>query len=127
MNYEDFKNEVAGRIRDFLPEKYADADISIHTVVKNNDQKLDGLKILLEDSNIAPNIYLEQFFAEHEKGVPMDDILAEIADIRVNDEPSHQFDVNGLTDYDSVKDKITCRLVNAEQNKEFLADKPHIL
>ena len=41
MNYEEFKQEVADRIKEFLPEKYADADVSIQTVVKNNDQKLD--------------------------------------------------------------------------------------
>ena len=39
MNYEEFKQEVADRIKEFLPEKYADADVSIQTVVKNNDQK----------------------------------------------------------------------------------------
>jgi len=35
MNYEEFKQEVADRIKEFLPEKYADADVSIQTVVKN--------------------------------------------------------------------------------------------
>ena len=55
MNYEEFKQEVADHIKEFLPEKYADADVSIQTVVKNNDQKLDGLMVKLEDSNIAPN------------------------------------------------------------------------
>ena len=58
MTYEEFKQDVTDRIRDFLPEKYADAEIGIHPVVKNNDLKLDGLTIQLADSNIAPNIYL---------------------------------------------------------------------
>ena len=69
MNYEEFKQEVADRIKEFLPEKYADADVSIQTVVKNNDQKLDGLMVKLEDSNIAPNIYLNQFYEQHEDGI----------------------------------------------------------
>ncbi len=34
MNYEEFKQEVADRIKEFLPEKYADADVSIQTVVR---------------------------------------------------------------------------------------------
>ena len=80
MNYEEFKQEVADRIKEFLPEKYENADVSIQTVVKNNDQKLDGLMVKLEDSNIAPNIYLNQFYEQHEDGRPMDDILAAIAD-----------------------------------------------
>ena len=127
MNYEEFKQEVADRIKEFLPEKYENADVSIQTVVKNNDQKLDGLMVKLEDSNIAPNIYLNQFYEQHEDGRPMDDILAAIADVRTQHEVSHDFDVSKLTDFDSVKDRITCRLINAEQNAEYLADKPHTM
>ena len=127
MNYEEFKQEVTDKIRDFLPEKYADAEVSIQTVVKNNDQKLDGLMIKQEDNNICPNIYLNQFFDQYENGRDMDDILATIADIRTQHEVSHDFDVSRLTDFDSVKDRITCRLVNAEQNAEYLADKPHTM
>ena len=127
MNYEEFKQEVADRIKEFLPEKYADADVSIQTVVKNNDQKLDGLMVKLEDSNIAPNIYLNQFYEQHEDGRPMDDILAAIADVRTQHEMSQDFDVSRITDFDSVKDRITCRLINAEQNAEYLADKPHTM
>lgn len=127
MNYEEFKQEVTDKIRDFLPEKYADAEVSIQTVVKNNDQKLDGLMIKQEDNNICPNIYLNQFFDQYENGREMDDILATIADIRTQHEVSHDFDVSRLTDFDSVKDRIICRLVNAEQNTEYLADKPHTM
>ena len=127
MNYEEFKQEVADRIKEFLPEKYENADVSIQTVVKNNDQKLDGLMVKLEDSNIAPNIYLNQFYEQHEDGRPMDDILAAIADVRTQHEMSQDFDVSRLTDFDSVKDRITCRLINAEQNAEYLADKPHTM
>ena len=100
MNYEEFKQEVADRIKEFLPEKYADADVSIQTVVKNNDQKLDGLMVKLEDSNIAPNIYLNQFYEQHEDGRPMDDILAAIADVRTQHEMSQDFDVSKLTDFE---------------------------
>ena len=98
MNYEEFKQEVADRIKEFLPEKYENADVSIQTVVKNNDQKLDGLMVKLEDSNIAPNIYLNQFYEQHEDGRPMDDILAAIADVRTQHEMSQDFDVSKLTD-----------------------------
>lgn len=127
MNYEDFKQEVTDRIKEFLPEKYADADVSIQTVVKNNDLKLDGLMVKLEDSNIAPNIYLNQYFEQYEDGRDMDDIFAAIADVRVEHEASHDFDVSKLTDFDSVKDRISCKLINAEQNAEYLADKPHTM
>ena len=127
MNYEEFKQEVVDRIQDFLPEKYADADVSIQTVVKNNDQKLDGLMVKLEESNICPNIYLNQFYEQYDNGRDLNDILQNIAEIRTQHEMSEDFDVNRITDFDSVKDRITCRLINAEQNAEYLADKPHTM
>lgn len=127
MNFDEFKAYLQEHIKEYLPEKYADADVSIQSVVKNNDQKLDGLMIRLEDINISPNIYINQFFEQFENGRDIDDILATIADIRTQHEVSNDFDVSKLTDFDSVKDHITCRLVNAEQNAEYLADKPHTI
>ncbi len=124
MDFEQFKQEVIDRIKDFLPDKYDDADVSIQSVVKNNDQKLDGLMIKTEDSNIAPNIYLNDFFKQLEDGRDMEDILKNIADIRVQNEMEQGFDVNQITDFEQVKDKIVCRLVNLENNAEYLEGKP---
>ncbi len=45
-----------------LPEKFADATISVHQVVKNNDCVLDGLTIRTEESNISPTVYLNPYF-----------------------------------------------------------------
>ena len=45
MEYKDFVEQVKDQIQDFLPEKFADATISVHQVVKNNDCVLDGLTI----------------------------------------------------------------------------------
>ena len=124
MKFEEFKQEVADRIKDFLPEKYKDADVQIQSVIKNNDNKLDGIIVKQDGSNIAPNIYLNPFYEQHEDGKNMDDILKNIADIRIKYDVEQNFDVHRLTDLDSVKDRITCRLVNAEQNAEYLKDKP---
>jgi hypothetical protein len=53
---------VADQIKDFLPEKYADATVDLQEVTKNNDTVLTGILIKTEESNIAPNIYLEGYF-----------------------------------------------------------------
>ena len=54
MEYKDFVEQVKEQIQDFLPEKFADATVSVHQVVKNNDCVLDGLTIRTEESNISP-------------------------------------------------------------------------
>ncbi|MCR4946395.1 MAG: DUF5688 family protein, partial [Lachnospiraceae bacterium] len=127
MDFEEFKASVAEQIKDYLPEKYADAEVSIQDVTKNNDQQLSGLMIKMEDSNIAPNIYLENFFEQYADGRDMADILQNIADVRVANEMEQGFDVSRITDFDQVKDHIVCKLVNAEMNEEYLADKPHTI
>ena len=127
MDFEEFKNSVADQIKDFLPEKYEDASVTLQDVTKNNDTVLTGLLIKTEDSNIAPNIYLENFFEQYQDGRDMADILQNIADVRVQHEMEQGFDVSRLTDFDQVKDNIICKLVNAELNADYLADKPHIM
>ncbi len=127
MDFEEFKNNVADQIRDFLPEKYADATVDLQEVTKNNDTVLTGILIKTEESNIAPNIYLEGYFEQYQDGRNMDDILQNIADVRVNHEMAQGFDVSALTDFDQVKDHVVCKLVNAEMNAEYLSDKPHTL
>ena len=42
MEYKDFVEQVKEQIQDFLPDKFADATVSVHQVVKNNDCVLDG-------------------------------------------------------------------------------------
>ena len=127
MDFEEFKTSVADQIRDYLPEKYADATVALQDVTKNNDTVLTGLLIRTEDSNIAPNIYLENFFEQYQDGEDLGSILQHIADIRVNHEMEQGFDVSKITDFDQVKDHIICKLINAEMNAEYLADKPHTI
>ena len=79
MDFEEFKNSVADQIKDFLPEKYADAAVDLQEVTKNNDTVLTGILIRTEESNIAPNIYLEGYFEQYQDGRDMDDILQNIA------------------------------------------------
>jgi hypothetical protein len=125
--FEDFKANVVEEIKDFLPEKYADASVTIQDVTKNNDRQLSGLTIRTEDNNIAPTIYLEGFFQKYEEGADMGDILQEIADARVSHEIEQGFDAGRITDLDAVREHITCKLLNADMNKDYLSNKPHRL
>ena len=124
MDFEEFTQQVAKEVKRFLPEKYDNAEITLQEVTKNNDQQLTGLMIKMEDTNIAPNIYLEGYFEQYQDGKDIEDIVRDIADVRVKHEMSQDFDVSKLTDFDQVKDHIICKLVNAEMNKDYLADKP---
>ena len=127
MNFEEFKENVVENIKDYLPERFENAEVTLQDVTKNNDRQLTGLLVRTEDSNITPTIYLEDFFRQYEEGADMDVLLQKIADIRVEHEAPEHLDANKLTDLDEVRDHITCKLLNADMNKDYLSNKPHRL
>ena len=125
LNYEEFKDAVASQIKDYLPAEYANSDVTIHSVLKNNATRLDGLSIKKPESNICPNIYLNQFFADYEDGREIEDIMSDIAHVRQMNDAPVDLDVSAITDFCRIKEKISAKLINTEQNKEYLKDKPH--
>ena len=125
MTFDEFKASVADNIKDYLPEQYQNAEVTLQEVTKSNDITLTGLMIKNEDSNIAPNIYLEGFFEQYNDGKDMSDIMQSISDLRVNNELTQDFDTSRITELSKVEDHIICRLVNQEMNAEFLANRPY--
>lgn len=124
MDYTEFKDYIMKHILENLPEKYADSNIQIDQVVKNNDYLLDGLQISENGSNMTPVICLDDYFRDYENGRSMKSILQSIAEIRMDYHIPKDFDVSIVTDWEKVKDKVVCKLVNAEKNKNFLKNKP---
>lgn len=64
-------------------------------------------------------------FKEHITANTKDSILEEIASGRMSMEEPPGFDLSQVMDFDKAKDHIICRLINAENNEQLLADKPH--
>ena len=125
LNYNEFKEAVTSKIKDYLPADFSNATVSINSVLKNNSLHLDGLTIRHEGESICPNIYLNQFYEDYTDGRDFESILSEIAKIRQKHSGPIDLDVKAITDFDAVKDKINIKLINSSQNKEYLKDKPH--
>ncbi len=124
MEFNEFTSEVAGKIREFLPDRFSDASVDLKVVLKNNDHKLTGLTIKAVDSNIAPTIYLEKFFEEYENGKDLSRILEEIAGVRVASDVT-DFNAEIITEFDNCKGMIVPRLVSLKMNQSLLESRPH--
>ncbi len=124
MNYEEFKQQVVEQIKDHMPIEYADADVGIRQVMKNNDTIQDSLYINNGDERISPVINLNESFKSYEKSGDFEAELNMIANIRMNADPKLEVDINSVLNFESIKDRIDCRLINAETNSEYLKDKP---
>lgn len=125
MSYNDFLVEVKKTILDFLPEKFWAADVSISQVVKNNDCVLDALIIKTTESNVIPTIYLNPYYEELSEGVDLDSIMSAIASSYETHYKDHNINVEWISDYEEVKYNIVIKLINYENNSQFLQDKPY--
>ena len=125
MNYDEFKNHVEENIKGFLDESYENASVQINTVIKNNGRELDALQIRKEGETITPSIYLNDIFKNYEQDGDLDKVMQQIADTRVAaDRTQLPISIDDITNFDSIKGKIDCRLLNMEKNEEYLKDRP---
>lgn len=124
LQYNDFTEHIKSNIKDYLPAEYQNATVSIEDVIKNNDTILQGLNIVKAGQNIAPTIYLNNFYNDLVDGKSTYVIMKEIAKIRVEND-INSFQVDRLQDYEYVKDKIVYKLINHDRNKKLLSTTPH--
>ena len=101
MEYEIFKGVVGEKFKEFLPEKYQDAQVEIRPVDKVN-RTLDGLSIRGNEPgmNISPTIYVNHMYEDYVTTENLNATLERAAE--------------GFM-----------KLINTEQNKEMLANMPH--
>lgn len=124
MNRKDFFEYVKDNVKDYLPEKYADANIHLQEVVKKNGLTLTAVVIPAKDTNITPNVYLDSFYQEYRNGKSPDACVGDVADLWIEQmDTDLDVDVNGMMDYANVKDKLQIRMCDPEKNREWLEDK----
>ena len=104
----------------------SECKVDVYNVVKNNGLHLTGITIRNRESNLAPTIYLDGYFAEYKGGREMDDICKEIVQVYEKNKVQEDFSVEQVTDFDNVKNRICFKLVNGEKNAELLADAPYV-
>lgn len=124
MNQE-FAEYIKSHIREYLPEDYQDANVTLKKVTKGNDQTLTGLVIRKDNEIVVPTIYLEHYDVESKKGRPLDDIMREIAKIKIENSVELPFHTDALKDYETVRPMLAIRLCDPEKNKEYLKGKPY--
>lgn len=125
MNYEEFKNEFVDTVKESLYERGNDVDIKINMVEKMNES-YEAMTVTPEGSNIGMNMNLEVFAEAYEGGVPFDEIVDQVVH-KIEDHLANMptFDVQSLTDYEQMKDKLSMEVVATDRNAELLAKVPH--
>lgn len=127
MLFTEFKNYAKENIINYLTPDFEGAEMSIRTIHKANGYSYEALSIGKkgEKCSVIPALDLTRAFEKYQQGADLDEVLSELADIRMNAKLNN-FDKNSILTFEGIKDKILPRLVNTATNAEYLSNKPHV-
>ena len=121
ISFEKFVSVMQER----LQARYPDCKVRAVHADKNNGVQLTGIVIMPEEQNVAPNIYMENFYEEYLAGRQIEDIADAAAQFyeehRIQEDPG----LPDVTDFEAVKELICFKPVNGERNREMLKSMPH--
>lgn len=122
LTFGEFVDEVRRSIKDYLPEKFADAEVHVDQFQKLNTAYL-GMQVKREDQMVVPNINLNARFADYQENrMSLEAAMRTIAE-QVQLAPEIQ--TEWLKDYSQVKDHLFIRVSDAKENEDFLRMSPH--
>ena len=125
MDYEKFKEQFVADVKDRLAEQGADVKVSVNEVNKLNES-YEAITVTPEGSNIGVNMSLEKFYDAVQDGTPYDSVVDKAVDVINNGiDKRPEIDVESLTDYSQMKEKLAMEVVSAEANKDMLQNVPH--
>lgn len=104
-----------------------DYDISIRKNRRNNGVCITGISIRYKDKNLAPTIYMEEFYRAYQEGFCLKEIVKKVIFDYEQRRHTQDFDIDAYTDFNNIKDRIFMKLVNYEKNKEMLEHMPYVV
>lgn len=123
MEYQEFLYAV----KEGLNKKFNKGTrASIYETTKNNGLQKKGVMIEREGSNIGPTIYLEEFYDRYKEGETLEHLLEEIMEFYDSVKCTEKWDCRRFEEYESIKEKIVCRLISFPKNEDSLREIPHV-
>lgn len=125
MEFNEFCNEIRDNIGEYLLG-YDFDNIQLQEVTHNNNTPHTGLVISREDVNIAPTIYMEQYYRQYQDTGDLDAVIKEIADVYKGSlESTNDMPVEIFNQKEQYFSNCYLKVVNYEKNKEMLKDVPY--
>ena len=126
MKKEQFCEIMKSSVQEILNERGIDAELEIQEVVKSNDQKLTGLRVMGKENRATPCLYLDELYEQFQKGYPIFHMASEVANAIADamvDAMKMDLDMMKLNEYESARNFLTIHLVGIDENQQWLADK----
>ena len=122
MQFQNFTKRVVEYFEEELGEEY---NIDLINVDKNNSTGYLRLRILKNNENIAPCIYLAQYFQMLSEKNDLEEVLEMIMSNYVN-AVQIKADMQFFQDFEKIRGRIFSKIINTEKNKELLNQIPHV-
>ena len=123
MNYEIFKEVVAEKFLDYLPEQYQGMKVDVHPVEKVN-VTMDAINLLGEEAGISPTIYINDMYDHYKTTEDLQEVFQSAAE-RMERAMKEAPEIIPSLDMQEAKDNIVFQLINTEQNRDMLLDTPN--
>lgn len=123
LNYEEFICRVQAEVKEKMGEK---AQVERRRITKNNGVELEGITITEEGQRISPMIYLDEYYSIYERGVTIPQIGEDILRIYERSRESLPKTPDFYTDFEKVKARLACKLINYQRNEKQLVRVPYV-
>ena len=120
MKIKEFTEKIAEQVSTILGK-----NVQLKEVDKLNGAKVYGIIIFEPNSNIAPTLYMEDFYYMYMKTGNWQETLRQIIAVYESDSFPSYLDMEWFKDFDAVRGLIFHKLINYNANTALLEDVPH--
>ena len=125
ISYDNFKDLFMEEVKNQLEDAGIDAKISLNTVKKLNDT-YEAMTVTPEGESIGVNIPISKFYDAYDEGMSVEEAVSRAVDLITQGfEEKPDINLDELSDYSVMKEKLAMEVVSAETNKEMLETIPH--
>lgn len=120
-------NDFSAAVHTSISAAFPDHQIEVVNVTKNNNVHLTGLVVHPQNKKIAPTLYMEPYFNAFQSGQSLETVINQITSncTAALSCSNTGIDVEDITDFEQMKDKVCYKLVNTGMNSELLSTVPH--
>ena len=124
LNYEIFKEVVAEKFMDYMPEQYQGMRLRVEPVNKVN-KVLDGITLVGSGAgrSVSPTLYINHMYEHYLETENLQEVLQSAA--RRMDMAFKEMPEVGDVNLEGAKDNIVFQVINTLQNEDMLRDMPH--
>ena len=126
LNYNEFITQLKEKLQEYLRENMGEeVKVTYYQIMRNNNVLKDSFLLSGKSKRISPAIYLEACYTAYQNGRTVSKIAEDMGRLYQKCCSNAPVDIAKFTDFEYMKDKIFCSLINQSGNKALLKDIPH--